>query len=1123
MGSTGVDISAWLRNLGLERYEPTFRDNEITAEVLPELTDADLRELGLPLGPRKTLLKAIASLRTPADVAGHVLTHAASELSSRSHDMRPAAEPQAERRRLTVMFCDLVGSTALAARLDPEDLREVIGTYHGCVAQTVARFDGFVAKYMGDGVLAYFGYPQAHEDDAERAVRTGLALIEAVGRLQALDQLHVRIGIETGLVVVGDLVGAGEAQERGIVGETPNLAARLQAIAEPDTVVIGPRTRRLLGNLFECRDLGPVAIKGFPAAVHAHRVLRSSVVESRFEALHGAALTPLVGRDEEVELLLRRWQRARSGSGQIVLLSGEPGIGKSRLTATLLDEIAGEPHTRLRYFCSPYHTDSALFPLIAQLERAAGFERDDDPPAKLIKLDALLARTSTAAEDRRRIADLLSLPAVGPDLTTDLSPQQRKQKTLEALVRQLESLARQRPALMIFEDVHWIDPTSLEVMDRIVERIRRLPVLLVMTFRPEFHPPWVGQSHVAMLMLSRLDQHDGAALVERIVGNRALPLEVAREIVERTDGVPLFVEELTKAVLEAYEEGGAAAWAPSTAASAAHAIPATLHASLMARLDRLGSAAKEVAQIGAVIGREFSYEHLSVVGEHPEADLQAALGQLVEAGLALCRGVPPQATYLFKHALVQDAAYSSLLRSHRQRLHARLAELLEAEGALPELLAHHCQEAGLMARAVHSWSEAGLHAVERSANTEAERHLSRARSLLQTFPPGPQRDRQELAILSPLGAALQATRAFSSAEAHAVFERLRELASQHGDNERLFQALYALRIFHLMRGNLQEASAVVHECLRAAERMHSGESLQTAQLGMGIVCHYAGDFPQAAEWLERSLETGKHTQRALPFLRVVDVRTNGLAYLGWNLCLLGHLDRGGAALDAAVDSARRLDHPMTLASALMFRGLAFREVGEYEEAIRTFEQLLEIARLQRLSWWEHNARSALASVNRDPVHAPAAIEEVNVCLDYFSSIGSIRSWILSSLAWQHVLSGDGVQALAAVDEAQAEERETGHSNWSVELNRLRSHALLACKPSRDAEAEAALREGIAGARRHQARLLELLSATDLVRLLTDRDRGREAREILAPVYSWFTEGLDTPVLRTAKGLLDTLG
>jgi class 3 adenylate cyclase len=576
------------------------------------------------------------------------------------------ATSSAERRQLTVMFCDLVGSTAVASRLDPEDLREIIGVYHRCVAGTVARFDGFVAKYMGDGVLVYFGYPQAHEDDAEQAVRAGLALADAVGRLQASEPLRIRVGIGTGQVVVGDLITTGEGQERGVVGETPNLAARLQALAEPNAVVIGRQTRRILGDLFECRDLGAVEVKGFPEPVHAYQVVRESAIESRFEALHGAALTPLVGREEEVDLLLRQWHRAKGGEGRVVLLSGEPGIGKSRLTAGLRERIESEPHTRFRYFCSPHHQDSALHPFIAQLERAAGFEREDAPEGKLDKL-AVLAPASP--EDGVLLAELLSLPTEGRFPPLQLSPQRKKEKTFEALLRQLEALARQRPVLMLFEDVHWIDPSSRELLDLVVERVARLPVLLLVTFRPEFQPPWTGLAHVTVLVLNRLDRREGAVLVRRVVGTEALAGDVVAEIVRRTDGVPLFVEELTKAMLE----GGSTGTALSRAGAAAPNVPATLHASLMAPLDRLGSAAKEVAQVGAALGREFSYEFVAAVAQRNAAELDAAVDQLVVAGLAFCRGAPPQATFLFKHALVQDAAYGTLLRGKRQELHARVA------------------------------------------------------------------------------------------------------------------------------------------------------------------------------------------------------------------------------------------------------------------------------------------------------------------------------------------------------------------------------------------------------------------------------------------------------------------
>ena len=585
-----IEITDWLRGLGLEQYAVAFRDNDIDDAVLRRLTAEDWRELGVAsVGHRRRLLDAIASLSAPALTAD-----ASGPSTETTATLSPRAE--AERRQLTVMFCDLVGSTALSARLDPEDLRELFGAYHAAVAEEVGRLGGFVAKYMGDGVLSYFGYPQAHEDDAERAVRTGLALAERVARLELhAAPLAARVGIASGLVVVGDLIGQGEAQERGVVGETPNLAARMQELAPPSGVVIAEGTRRLIGDLFELRDLGAVQVKGFAAPLPVWQALRPSAVESRFEALRAGALTPLVGRKEELDLLLRRWQRAMAGEGQVVLLSGEPGIGKSRLTAALRERLEGGPHTRLRYFCSPHHQDSALHPFIAQLERAAGFAHDDTPEQRLGKLADLIASGAHDGDEVTLIADLLSLPSGAAQLS--LTPQRKREKLLAALLHQIGALARQQPVLMVVEDLHWIDPSSHELLDMTVERAASLPVLLILTFRPEYQAPWSGLPQVVALTLNRLDRRNGAAMVERIVGNRELPDALAAEIVERADGVPLFVEELTRAVIEAGAGPGGEALA-GAAPRPSSIVPPALHASLVARLDRLGPAAREAAQIG---------------------------------------------------------------------------------------------------------------------------------------------------------------------------------------------------------------------------------------------------------------------------------------------------------------------------------------------------------------------------------------------------------------------------------------------------------------------------------------------------------------------------------------------
>ena len=627
-----MDVREWLRSLGLERYEAAFRENEIDEKVLPSLTAEDLKELGVKaLGHRRVLLDAIAALR--AEKTANAPSPAAPST------LPKPAQDTAERRQVTVMFSDLVGSTALSARMDPEDLREVISSYQECVAETVQRFGGFVAKYMGDGVLVFFGYPQAHEDDAERAVRAALELIARVAGLTTSAPLQSRVGIATGLVVVGDLIGSGAAQEQTVVGETPNLAARLQAEATAGTVAIDQTTHRLLGGLFEYRDLGGIEAKGFANRVQAYEVVRRSMVESRFKALRTAS-TPLVGRDEEIELLMRRWEQAKSGDGCVVLIAGEPGIGKSRIAETIVERLGSEPHTRLRYFCSPHHQDSALYPSITQLERAAGFRREDTAEQRLAKLEAVLAQGANdsvrSCRCWRTCCRSRWATAIRP---LNLTPQKRKEKTLHAQLAQLEGLAARQPVLMVWEDLHWSDPTTRESLDLFIDRVSTLRVMMILTFRPEFTPPWLGRPHVTMLNLDRLPPRQRAEMIVHLTGGKALPKEIADQIVDRTDGVPLFIEELTKSVVESGLVEEADGHYAATGPVAPLAIPTSLQASLLARLDRLATS-REIAQIGAALGRSFSHELISAVAQVPQRQLDDTLEQLVQAELIFRRGHP---------------------------------------------------------------------------------------------------------------------------------------------------------------------------------------------------------------------------------------------------------------------------------------------------------------------------------------------------------------------------------------------------------------------------------------------------------------------------------------------------
>ncbi len=1121
-----MDVASWLRSLGLEQYEAAFRDNAIDDSVLPDLTDQDLEKLGVLLGHRRKLLRAIANLEAPPKTA-------AGALGVRAAGDAPPRDT-AERRQVTVMFSDLVGSTALSARMDPEDLREVISAYQKCVAETVQRFGGFVAKYMGDGVLVYFGYPQAHEDDAERAVRAGLELVAAVRALKTHAPLQTRVGIATGLVVVGDLIGSGASQEQAIVGETPNLAARLQGIAEPNSVVIAESSRKLVGNLFELQDQGLQDVKGIAVPVRAWAVLQPSSIESRFEAFHAGGPTELVGREEELELLLRRWSKVKTGEGQVVLLSGEPGIGKSRLTAAFLEALAAESHTRLRYFCSPQRTDSALYPTISRIERGAGFTRDDTLQTKLDKLDTLLKQSSTSADDAALLAAMLSLPNDGRYPGLELTPQQRRQRTFEALVSQIATLSRQNPVLMIFEDAHWSDPTSIELFSRIVDRIETLRVLLVVTFRPEFEAPWIGQPHVSAVTLSRLTRRELDTMIDRVVGNKLLPATIRQEIIERTDGIPLFVEEMTRAILEAGSEGAAGHSAAAIPAPAL-AVPASLHASLMARLDRLG-AAKEVAQIGAAIGREFSHDLLAAVMPKAENELNSAVDRLVAAGLLFRQGVAPHATYLFKHALVQDAAYGTLLREPRRALHARIADILESQFAdvaenQPELLAHHCTQAGLIERAASLWGKAGRRSLSRSALAEAAEQITRALAQIAVLPLTPALRSEQLKLQVALITPLMQLKGFAAPETKAAAEqaqRLIEQAEAHGEPPEdpllLVSVLYSFGAANILAYNADVCCDFAVHFLALAEKQGATVPLLFGHDLLGASLLYAGDIARGRVHLDQAIalyDPVKHRPLATRFGHDLGVVLLSLSWASW---LLGYPEAALADAARALRDASEIGHAATLMFALCITGSTRIFCGDYAAALAQSDEVVALADEKGAALWK-----AWGTLNKGWVSAligkPSdAVQAITSGLTAFRATGA-NNWTsvyLSYLATSYADLDQFDDAWRCIGDAISTIEATKETWFEAETNRIAGEIALKSLRPDGAKAEGYFERALTTSRKQQAKSWELRASMSLARLWRDQGKVRQARELLAPIYGWFTEGFETRDLKEAKALLDEL-
>jgi class 3 adenylate cyclase/predicted ATPase len=1108
-------IAEWLASIGLSEYAQRFADNAIDLSVLRDLTEQDLKDLGVLLGHRRKMLRAIAELEGTALAPTETATES-------------APQDAAERRHLTVMICDLVGSTALSVRLDPEDMSAVIDAYHAACARIMLTYDGVIGDFRGDGILAYFGYPRAHEDDAERTVRAGLDIIAAVARLEtrAAEPLAVRIGIATGLVVVGDLSGEGVLRQHALVGDTPNLAARLQALAEPGTIVVAASTRRLLGDLFRLRDLGRHEVKGIAAPVAAWAVEGVSDSESRFEAARAAGLTDLIGREDELDFLLERQRLAWKGEGQIVLISGEPGIGKSRLAAALAERIAGEPHTRLRYQCSPYHTNSALHPFIAQLERAAGFKADDAPEQKLDKLEALLAMGASQVQAVAPLfAALLAIPFGERYPPLSLSPMQHRRRTLAALLDQFEGLARRQPILLSFEDAHWADATSLELLDLTVERVRQLPVLALFTFRPAFEAPWIGLPNVSTLTLGRLTRSNVQSMVARVTGGRPLPAEVTEEIVVKTDGNPLFVEELTKTVLEAGILVEDAEGYRLNGPLPPLAIPATLRDSLMARLDRLATV-KEIGQIGAAIGREFSYPLLRALVERDETALKDALAQLEDAELVFRRGDPPEAIYTFKHVLVQEAAYENLLKSRRQVLHLRIAETLRdrfqtTAEAQPEVVAHHFTQAGLSEPAIEWWVKAGDRALDRSANNEAIAHLEKAISLAEGLADGPAQRLLRLRLQTTYGHALLHGRGHSQPETIAVFARARQLAAGIEDAVARFSAYYGMWMGSFARADLAPMREVAVLSLRDARHSPGSPAAGRALHVYGVTCWFQGDYAGARTHLEQALAAydPERDHRLAPRFVFDDrvVTTGWLAVVVW---ALGEVDQAIHLLDGALSLARQSGHLPTIAWVHAYRcrfaGIC-RKPGlarlHAEEVLRLAREHGLPMRLADGSFYHGWARWCAGDGDGE-----AAMREGLALWNemHYRLFAPLTGTLLAECEAE---AGRAEVGLATLDAQLAAIEQTGERWFDAEVHRVRGELLLKQRRPDVAAAEAAFMRAIEIARSQQTRIFELRASLSLAKLHQTTGRDQVASELLVPALVGFKAGPEVPEVEEAQRLL----
>jgi class 3 adenylate cyclase/predicted ATPase len=1060
------------------------------------------------------------------------------------------------------MFCDVVGSTALSTQLDPEELREVIQAYRETCAAVIRRFDGHLAKYIGDGLLVYFGYPVAHEDDAARAVRAGLEIVEAIregipgdGGQGKRRPLQVRIGIHTGLVVAGEMGTADQPEPLAIVGETPNIAARLQEHAQPNSVVISPTTYRLVTGLFEYQELGPQVLKGIANPLALYQVVRESEARNRFEVSITLGLTSLIGRAHEIEFLGERWEKAAQGEGQAVLLSGEPGIGKSRLVQEFTEQLRHAGVTRMEFHCSPYHQNSALYPIIDHLHRLLQFAREDLSTTKLEKLQHVLSRYHfPQADTLPLLASLLSLPHPEGSPPITFSPQKQKEKTQSALVAWLVEEAAQHPVCTIWEDAHWADPSTLEVLNLIVDQAPTAHLYILLTCRPEFSPPWGNRSHVSKVSLSRLGRSEVETMIEQVTGGKALPPEIVQQIVVKTDGVPLFVEELTKTVIESVGSIESVESIGSEGIlrqlSLQLGIPATLQDALTARLDRLGPA-KEIAQLGATIGREFDYALLRAVSSLNEEALQAGLKQLVMAELVYQRGLVPQAHYLFKHALVQDVAYQSLLKSTRQHYHRKIAQALqerfgEIKETQPELLAHHYTEAGLTEQAVSYWQRAGERAHQRSAYGEAIAHLTKGLELLKTLPDTPERVWQELTLQLVLFDALFAVKGYASPEGEKTVTRAQELCQQLGETPQLFPMLFRLFVFYVNRRELQTARGLAEQLLRLAQSAHDSYLLSVAHMPLGCILYLLGELTSARTHLEQMVALYDPQKHPRPTTGTADYRVNCLSYAAWTLWSLGYPEQAQKRSQEALALAEGLSHPYSLAYALAFAAMFDLLRREEQLARERAEVVITLSTEQGLPQFLAFGTFSHGAALAEQGQVEEGIAQIQQSLVALRATGTEnqRTENLARLAAAYGSVGRGEEGLTLLAEALALVDKTGERWYEAELYRLRGEILLTQEiknqkskgksqksenteprpltPDPQGEAEVCFLKAIEIARRQQAKSLELRVVMSLSRLWQQQGKKGEAHKMLAEIYGWFTEGFDTKDLQEAKALLEEL-